>query len=352
MSALPDREGESAGAIGAEEAAGLFAPLAMANRLLVAVSGGPDSVALTGLLAAWSRDGGRPALQAATVDHGLRPESGAEAAAAGDLCERLGVPHRILRWEAPKPTAGLQAAARAARYDLLAQEARRLGGAAIVTAHTLDDQAETLLMRMAHGSGPAGLAGMRLHSRRGDVEILRPLLEVPKARLVATAEARGLPFVRDPSNGDIRFERVRWRALAAGLAGHGLDAARLGLLARRMARQEEALGAVAAAALDRVRMVAPVEGAMRLGLHALAAEPAEVLIRVLARALAEMAGGGEGYGRLERLEACADALRAALREGVAMRRTLSGFILTLDSGGLLTIRREGRRRRGVHPATS
>ena len=352
MSALPERAGEAAGAIAADEAAAFFAPLARETRLLVAVSGGPDSVALTGLLAAWALGEGRPALHAATVDHGLRAESADEAAAVGSLCERLGVPHRILRWEAPKPANGVQAAARAARYDLLAREACRLGGAAIVTAHTLDDQAETLLMRMAHGSGPAGLAGMRFRSRRGEAAILRPLLDVAKARLIATAQARGLPFVHDPSNANPRFERVRWRAAAAFLSEHGLDAARLGLLARRMTRQEEALDALATAALERVRMVSPVEGMMRLGLGAIATEPDEILLRVVAKALAEMADAAESYGRLERLEACAAALRAALREGVAMRRTLSGFILSLDPGGLLTIRPEGRRRRGVHPATS
>jgi tRNA(Ile)-lysidine synthase len=269
------------------------------------------------------------------------------------LCARLGVPHRVLLWEGPKPANGLQAAARAARYDLLAQEARRLGHAAIVTAHTLDDQAETLLMRMAHGSGPAGLAGMPFRRRRGDIEIFRPLLDVAKMRLIDTARARGLPYVDDPSNADPRFERVRWRTTTALLAEHGLNAARLGLLARRMARQEAALAAVAAAALERVRMAPPVEGVSRLGLRPLAAEPDEILLRILTLALGEMAGiAAESYGRLERLEACAGALIAALRASIAMRRTLSGFILSLDAKGVLTIRPEGARRRGIHPATS
>lgn len=352
MSAVPRPEGHAAAAIEAAEAETLFAPLATCHRLLIAVSGGPDSVALLALLAEWAKTDGRPTLHAATVDHRLRPESAEEAAAVGALCARLGVPHSILIWDGAKPSSGLQAAARQARYALLTGEAGRLGGAAIVTAHTLDDQAETLLMRLAHGSGPSGLAGMRPRSRRGNGEIIRPLLSVPKARLMATLEARELPFVTDPSNANPRFERVRWRNLAPLLAEQGLDAMRLGQLARRLARQDEALAQIAAEALDRVRKPRPVEGVSRLDLAAIGTEPEEVMLRVLARALAESGDAAEQPLRLERIEACVEALRAALGAGLAMRRTLSGFILSLDAKGVLTIRPEGPRRRGVHPATS
>ena len=112
---------------------------------------------------------------------------------------------RDRRWEGLKPASGVQAQARRARYMLLANEARRLGGATLVTAHTLDDQAETMLMRLAHGSGPSGLAGMRGRSEVNGVPLARPLLGIPKARLVATAEARGLPFMCDPSNGCLLY---------------------------------------------------------------------------------------------------------------------------------------------------
>ncbi|WP_449255061.1 tRNA lysidine(34) synthetase TilS [Bosea sp. (in: a-proteobacteria)] len=351
MSAAPSRD-LSATPVSSAEAGAAFDGLAAEAGLLVAVSGGPDSVALLALLADWARVPGRPPLRAATVDHGLRPEAAAEAERVGELCAGLGVPHAVLCWAAPKPAKGIQEAARRARYDLLAGEARRSGCSAIATAHTLDDQAETLLMRLAHGSGPAGLAGMQPRTRRGDVAIVRPLLGFEKARLVATAQARGLAFIRDPSNADPRFERARWRALAPALAEQGLDAARLGRLAARMARQEEALSHRAAAVLAACRLPAGEGGDLRLAFRQLAEEPEELVLRVLASALSEVAPAGESYGRLERLEACGAALLAALRAGSAMRRTFFGCILALDRAGVLALRREGRRRRGVHPATS
>ncbi|MBA4335440.1 MAG: tRNA lysidine(34) synthetase TilS, partial [Methylobacterium sp.] len=226
--------------VGAREAADLFSDLAAERSLLVAVSGGPDSVALLALLADWSREPGRPILAAATVDHGLRADSAAEAQGVAALCARLGVAHRILRWEGDKPRSRLQERARAARYGLLAAEAENAGSAVVVTAHTLDDQAETLLMRMARGSGPSGLAGMRGRVVRDGTVLARPLLGVSKARLIATAHARGLAFVEDPSNGDPRFARARWRAVMPLLAAEGLDAERLSLLAGRLARLDEA----------------------------------------------------------------------------------------------------------------
>jgi tRNA(Ile)-lysidine synthase len=342
----------SATPVSPAEAGDVFGGLAAEAGLLAAVSGGPDSVALLALLADWARAPGRPPLHAATVDHGLRPEAAAEAAAVAALCAGLGVGHATLRWTAPKPASGIQEAARRARYDLLAGEALRRGCTVIVTAHTLDDQAETLLMRLAHGSGPAGLAGMQPRARRGAVDIVRPLLGIGKSRLVATVEARGLPFASDPSNADARFERVRWRALGPLLAEHGLGAARLGLFAARMARQEEALSRRAADVLAQRRLPAQEDGGLRIAFRQLAEEPEEITLRVLALALGVVAPDGESYGRLERLEACGTALLTALRAGSAMRRTFSGCILTLGRDGVLALRPEGPRRRGVHPATS
>lgn len=333
------------------EAAALFAGLAGEPRLLVAVSGGPDSVALLALLADWTRVAGRPALHAATVDHGLRPESAGEARAVAALCHRLSVPHRTLVWDGPKPTAGLQARAREARYDLLGREAQRLGGAVLVSAHTLDDQAETILMRMAHGSGPSGLIGMRERVCKGAVELARPLLGTAKARLIATAQARGLGFVRDPSNEDMRFERVRWRALLPALAEQGLTPERLARLALRVARLEEVAEQRAAALLPTLLAAGGEGDGVRLGLRALLAEPEEIVLRVLAQALAMVAPGSEDVPRLERLESCAEALVDAARSGVATTRTLSGCLISLATDGTLTLRREGMRRRGVRPAT-
>lgn len=346
----PTPPAKAAAPIAADEAAALFADLEPIPRLLVAVSGGPDSVALLGLLSEWAHAPGRPALMAATVDHGLRKGSAEEAESVAALCRGLGVPHAMLQWTGPKPRTGLQAQARAARYLLLGLEAERLGGAALVTAHTADDQAETILMRMAHGSGPAGLIGMKMRSERDGIILLRPLLGVAKTRLVATAQARGLPFVTDPSNAEPRFERVRWRALLPALAKEGLDAARLSVLSRRLARMETALDHHARLLRASLAFPATAPDAVRIAFAPLADEPQDVALRVLAATVAEVAEPGPM--RLERLEACVEALLGAAREGRAITRTLSGCVLSLSRSGVLTIRREGMRRRGVHPAAS
>lgn len=339
--------------VSVSEAGLLFRGLSEAPALLVAVSGGPDSVALLALLAEWARAPGRPSVHAATVDHGLRTGSAAEAAEVAALCERFGVLHAVLRWEGIKPATGLQAQARKARYALLAREAARLGGATLVTAHTLDDQAETLLMRLAHGSGPSGLTGMQARVEKEGVPLVRPLLAIPKARLVATAEARGLPFVRDPSNADQRFERVRWRETMPLLAEQGLTAERLGRLAQRMKRLDAAAARRAEDVFSSVRPAQSVSGdGLSLRFDVLAAEPEEIVLRVLGLALDAMAPQGEGYARLERLEDCTEALLAAQQAGLALRRTLSGCIVSLGRDGVLTLKPEGPRRRGVHPATS
>lgn len=331
----------------ADEAARLFSGLDAFPRLLVAVSGGPDSVALLALLAEWARSPGRPSIAAATVDHGLRANSAAEAECVAALCERLGVPHATLRWTGPKPKTGLPARARDERYRLLALEAQRLGGAGLVAAHTGDDQAETILMRMAHGSGPAGLIGMRPRDERDGLVLLRPLLGLGKARLVATAQARGLAFVTDPSNAEPRFERVRWRALTPILAGEGLDAGRFSALSRRLARMEAALEERAGRL--RAALASPGEAAdgARLAFAPLIDEPEELALRVLAACVGDVAAPGPT--RLERLEACLEALLAAARAGRVMTRTLSGCVLSLSRSGELAIRREGTRRRGVRP---
>ncbi|CAH1671548.1 tRNA(Ile)-lysidine synthase [Hyphomicrobiales bacterium] len=352
MSALPQNQ-TSAPPVSSVEAGDIFRDISSEATLLVAVSGGPDSVALLALLAEWARGAGRPRLHAATVDHGLRPEAAEEAAAVALLCERLGVPHKTLRWDGAKPASALQAEARRARYALLAGEARRLGGAVLVTAHTLNDQAETMLMRLAHGSGPAGLAGMRARSEKEGVLLARPLLGIAKARLVSTAEARGLAFVHDPSNADQRFERVRWRGIVPVLAEEGIALERFGRLAQRISRLDEAASRRAQDVLAAVRMAAEVGAAeVRLDFAALMAEPEEIVLRVLGLALGEVVPAGGGYARLERLEDCAEALCEAARAGSAIRRTLSGCMVSLGRDGTLVLRREGPRRRGVHPATS
>src|SRR4051812_25670020 len=223
--AMPDDDNAP---ISAQDAKRLFAPWKGAPALVLAVSGGPDSIALMWLAARWRRALARgPRLIAVTVEHGLRAEARREARDVKRLARSLDLPHRTLRWTGTKPKTGLPAAARAARYRLLAQAALASGATHVLTAHTRDDQAETLLMRMAPGSGIAGLAAMARRSQREGVVLARPLLDIPKARLVATLHKARIGFAEDPSNRDSRFTRPRLRELMPALAAEGFDARNL-----------------------------------------------------------------------------------------------------------------------------
>src|SRR5437763_14579952 len=191
------------------EAAALFADLASCDVLVLAVSGGPDSTALALLAARWRAELKHgPRLVAVTIDHGLRPESASEAKAVKRLAEALGIEHRVVAWRGKKPTTGVQTAARSARYGLLAAEARKLGARHVLTAHTRDDQAETILIRLSRGRGLARLAAMsRLSPVSGNREITlaRSFLGLPQARPVATRQAAARPLGGDPSDDDSRY---------------------------------------------------------------------------------------------------------------------------------------------------
>jgi tRNA(Ile)-lysidine synthase len=210
-------------------------PFERAPHLAVAVSGGPDSLALTLLLAEWaqSRNGRVDAL---TVDHRLRPESTAEAEQVGRwLAPLRGVTHHILPWTEAKPETGIQAAARAARYRLLAAYCRDQAILHLCVAHHRDDQHETHRLREGHGSGSLGLAGMSAVRPLDGVRLLRPLLSVAKAELMALLEARGQAWISDPSNANPAFERVRLRETApAETAQAGAALHRLGLERQRL----------------------------------------------------------------------------------------------------------------------
>lgn len=207
-------------------------------RIGIAVSGGPDSLALL-LLAAEARPG---EIEAATVDHALRPGSRAEAETVARRCESLDVPHAILRasWD-EKPRSGLQEQARAERYRLLNSWATERGLEAIATAHHLDDQAETFVMRLARGAGVRGLAGMRKVAfvPGGNLPLIRPLLGWRHAELEAVCRAAGIEPARDPSNEDQQFERVRMRQALAG--SDWLDSPALAASANHLAEADAAL---------------------------------------------------------------------------------------------------------------
>lgn len=314
--------------------------------MLLAVSGGPDSTAL--LHAAATSNAPVP-LHVATVDHGLRAESAAEADGVAALAQRLDLPHATLRWSADKPETGLQAAARAARYALLAGHAVRIGADLVLTGHTADDQAETVLMRLVAGSGPAGLGGMRSRRPLGPgVTLGRPFLALGKAELVAYCEAHGLPVVHDPSNRDDRFGRVRLRRLLPVLAGEGLTAGRLCTLSARVRRDDDALARIAAAALD-AALLSDQAGRIALDGRALAEEPDAVLVRAIDAAITrvEAATGQRVAKRLERLEDLVlGALRPALEAGRPMRRTLRGVLVEASAEGRVSLCQAPMRRPG------
>ena len=333
------------GPIADHELGALFSDFADCRRVILAVSGGPDSTALLLLAGRWratERKG--PDLVVATIDHGLRPEAKAEAAMVAKLAAAHGMPHHILAWTEKKPSTGLQEAARAARYRLLLGLARKEGADAIATAHTQDDQAETMLMRIARGSGLSGLAGIKRKSARDGVTLLRPLLDVAKSRLTATLQAAGATFAEDPSNEDPRFTRVRLRRLGAELAAEGLDGARLAGLAHRLARADAALEAVVDEWLAGLsRRPWPEAGPVELDAAALFKLPDEISIRVLARAIER--AGDEGPVELGKLEALHGALAESHAGNRTLKRTLAGAAVSLEGGALAVTRAPARHSR-------
>ncbi|MDF1856535.1 tRNA lysidine(34) synthetase TilS [Pseudooceanicola sp.] len=222
-----------------EVVAGLFLPTPPA-ALGVAVSGGSDSMALLCLLSDFAKDAGM-ALHVATVDHGLRPEAAAEAETVARQAGAMGHSHDILRWHGWDRQGNLQAAARTARYDLLASWARGKGLGGVALGHTADDQAETLLMRLARASGADGLAGMSARRTYDGVQFLRPMLGLRRADLRAGLQRRGVGWIDDPSNDDQSFERVRVRRALALLEPLGLSVPTLCTVADNQAAVVETL---------------------------------------------------------------------------------------------------------------
>lgn len=318
----------------------LFAPFLRHARILLAVSGGPDSTALMLLAQRWreGRDAG-PELAVATVDHGLRPEARAEAEAVSEVAARLGLPHAVLELSSPLPRARLQEAARHARYEALLAHARAIGAGAVATAHTLDDQAETVLFRLIRGSGVGGLAGIPAERALEDVELLRPLLALSKTALIEECRHAEISFAEDPSNRDPRFARARLRALLPALAEEGLDASALARFAARMARTEAALEAATDAAGARLW---PAEGPIRFARPGFGQLPAEIGLRLLGRAVEAVADGPVELGKLEALHGWI----AALHPESHGARTLAGALVRVNKVGVTVSAAPARRSSG------
>ncbi len=330
----PERHDSLAGQVAAELAR-LTADLPAGAPLGVAVSGGGDSMALVHLAAPWAREAGR-SLVVFTVDHGLRPpaEIAREIALVRAAAGRLGLPHRVLPWRGWKGRGNLQAAARAARYALLAAAAREEGAVAVLLGHTQDDQAETVLMRLGRGAGTRGLSAMTPRHLREGMTWLRPLLGVRRAELRAWLRAHAVGWAEDPSNADPSFERVRIREALGRLGETGIDPAAVARSARRLARADAALEAMTDALAREALAVRPA-GGVALDLRAFLAAPEEPALRLLMRVLARI-------GRLPRHREAETALER-LQRG---ERVTLGQCLVRPEGHEIRIVREWRHAQG------
>jgi tRNA(Ile)-lysidine synthase len=287
---------------------------------LIAVSGGPDSMAMLNLAA----DAFPGRVTAATVDHGLRPEAADEAEIVAAHCKIIGVAHATLKPTTPIVGASIQAQARASRYALLAEHARASGAGAILTAHHVDDQAETFLMRAARGSGLAGLAGIRARTKIAGVTVLRPLLDWRRAELRAIVRRAEVPFVDDPSNHDDRHDRTRFRRLLG--ENEWLDPPHLARSAAALAETDADVRAIVGWLWDERAIVG--RGDVRLGVEGL---PRELLRRLARRAIGlirtDAAITQPDWNDSTNIEPLLDALT------VGKRSTQAGVVVSPRGGG-------------------
>ncbi len=255
-----------------------FAPVE--GKLALAVSGGPDSMALALCVERWARQD----FIAFIVDHGLREESASESAQVQIRLRQTGIPAEILVWEHAPVAGRLHEKAREARYRLLTEACRRHGAGALLTAHHSGDQAETILMRLAKGSGIDGLAGIAAESLRDGIRLLRPLLSVSKERLVATCDAAGVAYVTDPSNGAEKYARGRLRKVLPLLEAEGLTVESLTGLGARAREAKDALDFYTWEFLTKAAQT-ELGGSVCLDRTALRVAPRAIALRALASCL-------------------------------------------------------------------
>jgi tRNA(Ile)-lysidine synthase len=291
----------------------------------VAVSGGGDSLALMLLAADWAR-GRNTAFRIVTVDHGLRPEAADEARCVARIAGGRGLAHDTVTWTGWDGRGNLQDRAREARFDLIAQWAQRHRLSHVALGHTADDQAETLLMRLARGAGVDGLSAIPVRRCVDGVTFIRPMLGLARADIRSWLETQGQDWVEDPSNDDSRFERVRVRQAMAHLEQLGIDRDSLATVAENMAEARKALNWFTyLAARDIVQVQFGDVVIDRGGYRSL---PSEIQRRVMAHVLCWI--GGTRY----------PPRRKPLKEMVAA--ALSGDGMTLHGCRLLPGHREIR----------
>ncbi|MEI8394176.1 MAG: tRNA lysidine(34) synthetase TilS [Rhodospirillaceae bacterium] len=299
--------------------------------LAIAVSGGADSLALCLLVREWAQARGGSVL-ALTVDHRLRLESTREAETVGQILAQRAIAHETLPWLGDKPKSGIQAAAREARYRLLIERCAAEGILHLMLGHHREDQAETLLLRLAKTSGIDGLAAMPALYERPELRLLRPLLDLPKARLIATCHAAGLVPIEDPSNRSPAYARARLRAVSDLLDREGLSSAGLAATAHRLGQARAALDDSTAALLAGA-VVIDSAGFIRLDPKPLVKAPEEIGRRALARCLATI-----GPGRTAPPRDGLDRLFAEICAGCKSGRTFAGCRIVPYNHHLLIVR--------------
>jgi len=301
------------------------------SALAVGVSGGVDSMALLWLLQRWCADHSK-VLHVLSVDHGLRDEAASECAMVARYCEVFDhVNHEILKWDIPSDKR-VQEEARKARYALMGAYCKVHSIQHLFLAHHEGDQAETVLFRLAKGSGLDGLAGMRAVQNMDNVTLCRPLLNVAKGDLIALCAREDIPFIDDPSNEDDQYARVRLRRSMNVLAEEGLTPKRLAVTARRIARARDALDEVADRAYEEHLLNKNTD---RFEFNNnLAREHSETLLRVVLKVI-EYIGFDRDYApRMEKVEDLVDALQNDLS---FRKRTLGGVVFERDDQNQMLI---------------
>ncbi len=305
-------------------------------HVAVAVSGGPDSMALAVLVAAWAKSH-NIRVTALTVDHRLRPEAAAEAQSVAQWLAPRGIAHQTLMWDGGEAvrhlTRSAQEAARDGRYALLTEWCRINAASHLVLAHHADDQIETFFIRLSRGSGVQGLGGMDARTTYRGITLLRPLLDVRKTELIATCRAHDQAWVEDPSNTSSKYARGRFRQARAMLEAEGLTPDRLLVTIKHLQRARDVIN-------QAVEMLAEnactwsAYGAATLSAQKLFAAPDEISLRVLSDVL--RAAGGQVYGpRFERLE----RLHTNLKAGDRPAATLHGCSIA-RAGDAISVMRE------------
>lgn len=305
--------------------------------MALAVSGGSDSTALMRLAADWARVH-HPGLMLSvlTVDHGLRPEAAAEAVLVGQWATTTGLPHHVLRWtDEPKPETGIQARARAARYGLMVQWCRAHGATALLTGHTLDDQAETVLMRLARTMSPESLSGIRPAGGWEGLPLLRPLLRTKRQALRDWLTDLGQPWTDDPSNQDDRFERVRARRRLASMSPESTD--RLAALATSCGRASTLLERTSHIWIS-LSLQEHEAGICHIAASDFRGLPAALQERILATIVARY-GGGQATPEADELRRIA---RWVCGNTGPVRCTLGGALLGRRKTGFWVTREQAR----------